>query len=100
MKGIMRYSCNIVRDILPLYHVRKASRESAQIVEEHLKECTKCQEFYQKMCAEELKSKTSEEQARVKRKQIFRRIRKILIRIPVIICALVGAYVVISFVIY
>lgn len=91
----MRYSCNVIRDILPLYHEKKASDESAQAIEEHLKECTKCQEFYQNMCAVKLDNKSSEEQTKVKRKQIFRKVLKILIGIPVIICALIGAFVVI-----
>ena len=38
----MKGSCEIIRDLLPLYHDGVCSNESRQMVEEHLSECEKC----------------------------------------------------------
>lgn len=37
-----KYNCNIIRDLLPLYHDGVCSEQSKAIVEEHLEECTDC----------------------------------------------------------
>jgi hypothetical protein len=37
-------SCNIIKDLLPLYTDNAVSAESRQMVEEHLKECESCSE--------------------------------------------------------
>lgn len=41
----MKVSCEIVKDILPLYHDDVCSKESRALIEEHIKECTKCREM-------------------------------------------------------
>ncbi len=46
----MKYPCNLIRDILPLYYDQIASEESRSAVEEHLKECRACKEYYNQMC--------------------------------------------------
>ena len=46
----MKYSCNLIRDILPLYHDGVVSKESEQAVEEHFCECEECKSYYVKMC--------------------------------------------------
>ena len=38
----MKTSCNVIKDLLPLYHDGVCSRESRELVEEHLKECEEC----------------------------------------------------------
>lgn len=38
----MKVSCEIIKDLLPLYHDGVCSNESRQMVEEHLSECEKC----------------------------------------------------------
>lgn len=38
----MKYNCDIVQDLLPLYQDGVASDASAKMVEEHLKECSAC----------------------------------------------------------
>lgn len=42
----MKYPCNLIQDLLPLYHDGVCSEESAKIVEEHLSECTTCRHYY------------------------------------------------------
>ena len=44
-----RLSCNIVRDLLPLYCDKVLEEESLVELEKHLKECRTCQEIYEKM---------------------------------------------------
>ncbi len=38
----MKISCEIIRDLLPLYHDGVCSMESRRLVEEHLTECESC----------------------------------------------------------
>ncbi len=40
-----KYSCGIVRDLMPLYRDGVCGEESRRIVEEHLRECTDCREM-------------------------------------------------------
>lgn len=39
----MKLSCKVIEDLLPLYHDGVCSPESAELVEEHLAGCEKCQ---------------------------------------------------------
>ncbi len=43
----MKYNCEIVQDLLPLYQDGVASDASVKMVEEHLKECSTCPTFLQ-----------------------------------------------------
>lgn len=45
----MKNSCNVIRDLLPLYEDDALSEESAQLVREHLKNCAECREELRKM---------------------------------------------------
>lgn len=38
----MKISCEIIRDLLPVYHDGVCSNESRQMIEEHLSECENC----------------------------------------------------------
>ena len=42
----MKYSCNVVKDLLPLYVDNICSGESKEIVEQHLSECADCKAYY------------------------------------------------------
>ncbi|MCR5481756.1 MAG: DUF4825 domain-containing protein [Clostridia bacterium] len=42
-------SCNIIKDLLPLYIEGLTSEESNSLIEEHLKECEACRELYEEM---------------------------------------------------
>ena len=46
----MKYACEMIRDLLPLYHDEICSDASREIVEEHLKECSDCKAYYEKLC--------------------------------------------------
>lgn len=46
----MKYPCNLVQDLLPLYFDGVCSEESRGIVEQHLLECPACKNYYEEMC--------------------------------------------------
>lgn len=45
----MKYPCNIIKDLLPLYIDNVCSAESKEIVEQHLVECPECKSYYLSM---------------------------------------------------
>lgn len=44
----MKYSCEVVRDLIPIYIDGVCSEASADVVEGHVKECTQCKEYLNK----------------------------------------------------
>ena len=38
----MKLSCEVIKDLLPLYYDKVCSEETKVIVEEHLNECENC----------------------------------------------------------
>lgn len=40
----MNISCNVIKDLLPLYHDEVCSKESADLVERHVETCESCKE--------------------------------------------------------
>ncbi|MBD5551950.1 MAG: hypothetical protein HDQ96_12390 [Lachnospiraceae bacterium] len=45
----MKYECELIRDLLPLYHDNVCSRVSRSVVEEHLDECIQCKKIEEKL---------------------------------------------------
>lgn len=45
----MKYDCDLIKDLLPLYHDKATSDSSSKVVEEHLNECDECRRFYQEV---------------------------------------------------
>lgn len=45
----MKYECNMIRDLLPLYEDGACSEESSKAVEEHLSECPDCKDLLSKL---------------------------------------------------
>ncbi len=45
----MKYPCNVIRDLLPLYVDEVCSLESRKMIEEHLKECSECKAYMESM---------------------------------------------------
>ncbi|WP_458862151.1 zf-HC2 domain-containing protein [Acidaminobacterium chupaoyuni] len=56
----MDLSCEIIRDLLPLYHDGVCSEESRQLVEDHLKNCPACRAELEKYSVD-FKEKNIEE---------------------------------------
>lgn len=61
----MKLSCEVIRDLLPLYYDKVCSKESSLLIEEHLADCNQCLDELQKLktCLE--KPTISEEKIRV-----------------------------------
>ncbi len=50
----MKYSCDVIKDLLPLFHDDVCSDDTKQVVKEHLNECEDCREYYKKMCSSDV----------------------------------------------
>lgn len=74
----MKYECEVIRDLLPLYQDGVCSDKSRKIVEEHLSECIKCTEYSHKMsnALPELAVPVREFQAAESFKSVRRRITR------------------------
>ena len=44
-----KITCNVIKDILPLYIDRVVSEDTQKIVEEHLEECSLCRDEINKL---------------------------------------------------
>lgn len=91
----MKYDCNVVKDLLPLYQDNICSSTSKDIVEEHLRECADC-----KKVAEQMSDGTVEKTLTVEKNHVLEKHRKNVNRktttigiatagilmIPVIVC--------------
>lgn len=73
----MKYPCNLIKDILPLYHDGVVSRESESAVKNHLTECEDCKLYYEKMCqADELEEAAFDEAITKKAADSFKEVSK------------------------
>ena len=94
----MKYPCNLIKDLLPLYHDQVSSQESSEAVEEHLKECSECKQYYEKMCGsdaieplaydQKMSMKTAESYKQVKRKNRKKFKIVVLIAVGVVVAEL------------
>ena len=48
----MKISCDIIRDLLPLYKDSVCSSATKDMVEDHLSGCEGCREYYEQMSGE------------------------------------------------
>lgn len=74
----MKYLCEVIRDLLPLYKDQVCSEESKKIVEEHLRECETCKADYDKMCTEFtcISEDSSEQETREELISFFKTVEK------------------------
>ena len=91
-----KLDCDIVRDLLPLYHDGVVSENSSLAIKQHLENCTECQKEYEVLCADipveaevfTTKKQFSNMMKKSKRKRFF-----ISVVAVIIICAIViGGY--------
>ncbi|WP_312648542.1 DUF3955 domain-containing protein [Aminipila sp.] len=45
----MKLSCEVIKDLLPLYYDKVCSKDSSLLVEEHLADCPQCRDELQKL---------------------------------------------------
>ena len=52
----MKISCDVIRDLLPLYADEACSNDSRKIVEEHLAECPECSTMLRRLQSNEIEN--------------------------------------------
>ena len=76
----MKYPCNIIQDLLPLYHDNVCSEESRRAVQQHLPECEACRDYLAALdrpdAAFALPEETSEEQKAASFRSFHQRLEK------------------------
>ncbi len=45
----MKYNCNVIRDLLPLYADKISCADTNQLIESHFEECSECKKRYEEM---------------------------------------------------
>ncbi|MDE6518109.1 MAG: zf-HC2 domain-containing protein, partial [Acetatifactor sp.] len=95
----MKLSCNVIRDLLPLYADQICSDESKNLVEEHLAECGDCSALLEQMHSMEIESHLRLETGDVLRHQasFFKRKSAMIgaviagiFMIPILVCLIVN----------
>lgn len=94
----MKLSCEIVRDILPLYIDGICSKESAESVEAHLKDCEGCRSCFERMTTLEHTDKADFQGEKMAdglkklRKRMNKKVRNGIIATLTLVCALFAGY--------
>lgn len=83
-----KYSCEIIQDLLALYHDGICSEDSRKVVEQHLTECNKCRETIRSLGNTELDNKIAEQTTSVVNNHRKKQRRKIIIIISAAIIIL------------
>lgn len=95
----MKLSCNVIRDLIPLYADQICSEESKELVEEHLTDCKDCSVILQQMCNDEVESRLETETVNVLRRQasFFKQKSAVIgsaiagvFMIPILVCLIVN----------
>lgn len=92
----MKYECDLIKDLLPLYCDQVCSAESGRAVEEHLTECDSCKALYIKMqdytyddrLRDERKNVLQNHSQQIKRKALLA--GAVMLFIPVLVCLIVN----------
>lgn len=87
----MKYNCNIVKDLMPLYSDKVLSEESKTMIREHISECADCKNIFDSMEKETAEKEEEAEQKAVKKyaKQI-KRIRIAMVCLFIVLAFFVG----------
>jgi hypothetical protein len=83
----MKMSCEIVKDLLPLYHDEVCSDQSRIAVEEHLLVCDTCKKYLESMSGDFIQSNTEKSSEQAKH-NILEGIRKKLLKKNIMISAI------------
>lgn len=83
----MKISCEIVKDLLPLYYDDVCSNESRTTVEEHLQECDTCKKYLDNMNGDFIQT-NADKAAEQAKSNILKGIKKKLLRKNVMISAI------------
>ncbi len=92
----MKYPCEMIKDVMPLYYDKACSEETKQIVETHLAECSSCQEVLKRLESNTYEvdlAKEREEVLRRHKKSVWERLAEVIAAImlvPLVICLIVN----------
>lgn len=78
----MKIPCSMAEDLLPLYVEDSCSADSRKALEEHIKDCPNCRDTYARMTAPEIPAEEAAPLVDCGKKLKKRRIRRVLIAIP------------------
>lgn len=92
----MNLSCDIVMDLIALYHDRLASEASVKAIEAHLKKCSSCRKSYKNYKIADIQATNSEELTTEEVQEEFEKIAKRLRKRQYIWTSGVGSYVIFS----
>lgn len=82
----MKYPCNLVQDLLPLYHDGVCSEESRSIIENHLSECMACKEYHTSLCeADKMVTEPLTTDRELKKAASFQAVKKRLLRKQILV---------------
>ncbi len=88
----MKYKCNLIQDLLPLYYDGVCSEESKEIIEDHISQCSNCKEYYHSLCkANEVNIVPQNSDFESQKAASFRAVRKKLKREQLLLVAFVLA---------
>lgn len=86
----MKYECDLIKDLLPLYHDEVCSKESKNAVETHIQECEGCREYYSAInTSDVVEDVTYDEERERKKSKTLKRIKRGFIIIGIIIVLVV-----------
>ncbi len=75
----MKHNCDLVKDILPLYHDSMCSVESRNVVREHFMECAGCKRYYDELCqADVVAAMSFDNDIQMKKAQDIKNVNKII----------------------
>ena len=92
----MKLNCDIIRDLLPSYTDKVLSESSIKIVEEHLKQCGNCQEYYKNMNKDIPTEEIFHQEDQVDYLKGYKKNKKrtIIFSIMITICILIAVFIV------
>lgn len=82
--------CNVIEDLIPLYIDNTCSKESSELIEEHIKTCESCTKLLQTMRTEGIEPK--EKAPKLESKRLFESVRKSLVIVILSLCIMVLSY--------
>ncbi len=87
---MVKVTCDIVKDLLPLYVDEVLSEDSRKLVDEHLESCSECKNYYNQLKDDDISvEKATDDKATIKK--IRRRLNLKKIIVGCIVAAIVGA---------
>lgn len=82
--------CNVIADLIPLYIDNTCSKESSELIEEHIKTCEGCKKLLEDMRAEGIEPK--EKAPKLESRKLFESVRKSLVIVILSLCIMVLSY--------